>query len=112
MYTNFRATSKPQRVVSRQSACHVNENLKMANLIYRQMPAPWELPQQIFPPGKSLDAESWGEVNANTLGAWYRFGMVMNAIDTCTNSLVVKDTYVLSVYCAFEDHLLVQLCCK
>ena len=53
MYTSFRATSKPQRVVSRQSACHVNENLKMANLIYRQMPAPRELPQQIFPLAKA-----------------------------------------------------------
>ena len=50
---------------------------KMANIVYRQIPAPRELPQQMpaspspLPPGKSLDAKApwWGQIfGANPRG--------------------------------------------
>ena len=57
----------------------------MAKIVYRQMPAPRELPQQIpLPPGKSWDtkAPGWGQIfGTDPRGA--RGGVVMDKIDTC-----------------------------
>ena len=43
------------KVLSVANSCHYNENSKMANIVYRQMPTPWELPQQIPAP----QAKAW-----------------------------------------------------
>ena len=56
---------------------------KMANIVYRQMSAPRELPQQI-PPGQKLGCKSprVGQIfGANFRGC--AGGMVMDEIDTC-----------------------------
>ena len=59
------------KVLSVVSSCHYNGNSKHGKYVYRQMPAPWELSQQISP-GKSLDekAPGWGQIfYANARGA-------------------------------------------
>ena len=48
------------------------------------MPASWELPQQIPPPGNSLDAKApgWGQIFGANLRVCMGGG-VMDGIDTC-----------------------------
>ena len=61
----------------------------MANILYRQMPAPRQLPQQIPAPGKSLDAKApgWGQVFGpnpqGCAGGWLWMKMIP-ALLTCT----------------------------
>ena len=56
----------------------------MANMVYRQMPAPRELPQQIPAPGQKLGCKS-PRVGANfrCRSSGVRGGMVMGEIGTC-----------------------------
>ena len=49
----------------------------MANIVYRQMPAPRELPQQIPPRGQKLGGKGGGK-SPGMCG-----GMIMDEIDTC-----------------------------
>ena len=55
----------------------------MAKIVYRQMPASWELSQQIPAPGQKLGCKSPG-VGANVWckSPGVRGGMVMDEIDT------------------------------
>ena len=60
---------------------------KMANIVYRQMPAPRELPQQISAPEQKLGCKS-PRVGANF---WCKSpgvhgGMIMDEIDTCISN--------------------------
>ena len=58
---------------------------KMAKIVYRQMPAPWELSQQIPAPWQNLGFKS-SRVGANFLCKFPGVrggGMVMDEIDTC-----------------------------
>ena len=61
----------------------------MAKSVFRQMPAPLELSQQIPPPpGKSWDAKTPGRgqiFGANPRGC--AGGMVMDEIDTCITTV-------------------------
>ena len=59
---------------------------KMAKIVYKRMPAPWELSQQIPAPGQKLGCQS-PRVGANFLvqipGGARGGGMVMDEIDIC-----------------------------
>ena len=60
---------------------------KMANIVYRQMPAPRELPQQI-PAPQAIKAIAWmqkpqGGSKRLVKSQGVRGGMVMDEIDTC-----------------------------
>ena len=89
-HKNFRATNKPQRVVSHQTApvLAINgiimEIPKMAKIDYRQMPAPRELSQQIPAPwtnARIQKPQGGGNFLCKSLGV--HGGMVMDEIDTC-----------------------------
>ena len=60
------------------------KNSKIANIVYRQMPAPQELSQQIPAPRQKLGCKS-PRVGANfwCKSPGVRGGMVMDEIDTC-----------------------------
>ena len=78
------------------NSCH---QMKMAKIVYRQMPAAWELPQQI-PPRQKLGCRS-PRVGANfwCKSSGVQGGMVMDEIDTFiillqkTDSLLLLYTY-------------------
>ena len=61
----------------------------MAKIVYRQMPAPRELCQQIPVPGQKLGCKS-PRVGANFFckSPGMRVGMVMDEIDTCITPLL------------------------
>ena len=72
----------------------------MTNIVYRQMPAPRELPQQI----PAHRAKAWMQKPRVGANFWckspgMRGGMVMDEIDTCINSR--KATVLLSF--VFKD---------
>ena len=62
----------------------------MAKIVYRQMPAPRELSQQI-PPGQKVGCKSpWMGANFWSKSPAVRGGMVMDEIDTCIKTCFDK----------------------
>ena len=69
-------------MLSVANSCHYNENSKNANIVYRQMPAPPELPQQIpweKPQGGGKFLVQILEVHGGLGGG----GWLLFEIDTC-----------------------------
>ena len=68
-------------------SCHYNENFqKIANIVYTQMPAHWELPNKSSSPRQQLGYKSprggtkvWCKFSGVRRGG----GMVMDKIDNC-----------------------------
>ena len=72
----------------------------MAKIVYRQMAAPRELPQQIPAPGQKLGCKS-PRVGANVRckPPWVRGGVVMDEIDTCIiGTLTTSEQRFLHVF--------------
>ena len=75
------------KVLSVANSCHYNENFKKWQTSFTdKCPPPWELPQQIPAPGKSLDAKAPGcrqIFGVNPQGCVGEGRVVMDEIDTC-----------------------------
>ena len=85
---NFRATNKPPKCCQSPILAITMKIAKMGKIVYRQMPTPRELPQQIPTPGQKLGCKS-PRVGANfwCKSPRVRGGMVMDEIDTCITHL-------------------------
>ena len=77
-------------MLSVANSCHYNENFKMANIVYRQIPAPRELPQQIPAPREKAwmqKSQGGGKFLVQIPGD--ARGMVMDETDTCINRIFI-----------------------
>ena len=82
------------KVLSVASSCHYNGNSKHGKYVYRQMPTPRELFQQI-PPAKARMKKPQGGGNFLCKCPRVHGGMVMDEIDTC---IILKSDWLFPLH--------------